>query len=278
MAFLMPDVSTSHLGRALTTSDLNQAQAVVSAIMFKATEGTGFIDSNFAANVASAKTAGLPWGAYHFMNQGSGAAQADHFYVEAHHFGPVFLVMDWEQGDRQTALDFVARLKMLSSTEKLGGYFGSHARANGGAVTGLDFAMVPEYGTAQLKPEYLPNPYPLAAWQYTDGPSNGTNMPSSIPGIGSCDISVVYLPDALGLTGVDMADPRVDAILAGMADYLNGAPPGANATAAETRTYKVLKDAASKPAPVPGPAGLTGPQGPKGDSAVIATGTTLKVS
>ena len=45
----------------------------------KATQGTGFKDSKFATSRANAAAAGLIPGAYHFLNGGSGAAQADFF-------------------------------------------------------------------------------------------------------------------------------------------------------------------------------------------------------
>jgi GH25 family lysozyme M1 (1,4-beta-N-acetylmuramidase) len=45
----------------------------------KATEGTGFVSSTYQVNEAGMKAAGLVAGAYHFMQPGNGAAQADHF-------------------------------------------------------------------------------------------------------------------------------------------------------------------------------------------------------
>jgi GH25 family lysozyme M1 (1,4-beta-N-acetylmuramidase) len=42
----------------------------------KATEGTNFVDSQFAHNLAGAKDVGLPFGLYHFLRpDNNGAAQ-----------------------------------------------------------------------------------------------------------------------------------------------------------------------------------------------------------
>lgn len=45
----------------------------------KATQGTGFVDSEVARNLAGMRAAGVLPGAYHFLTAGRGAAQCDHF-------------------------------------------------------------------------------------------------------------------------------------------------------------------------------------------------------
>lgn len=197
--FLMPDVS--HWQGHHTSRDFEQAKKIASAIMFKATEGASFVDPEFVSNVTAANSAGLPWGAYHFVRQGDGAGQADHAISTSKRVsGCRFVCIDWEDGDRQTAVALTQRLvNTVGSDVRTGGYFGAHARETGGPLPGLDFAMVPSYGPSVLPRYRYPDPYPLAAWQYTNGTVNGTEMPSTIPGIGPCDVSVVYLPEAFGL-------------------------------------------------------------------------------
>lgn len=45
-----------------------------SFVIFKATEGSGFTDSRFAANVAAAETAGIHYAAYHYQRAGISAS------------------------------------------------------------------------------------------------------------------------------------------------------------------------------------------------------------
>lgn len=56
----------------------------------KATEGTYYTSSNFAAQSSSAKSAGVIWGAYHFANPqwSSGASQADYLISHGGTFRP----------------------------------------------------------------------------------------------------------------------------------------------------------------------------------------------
>lgn len=199
-AFLMPDVS--HYQSTLTPADVQKVKKVAGAIMLKATDGTSFTDPNYVQNTRACDREGFPYGAYHYVEQGQGAQQADHFWYVVNRTKAKFICIDWEKGDRQTAKDFVARIKTHTKLP-LGGYFGAWARQFGGPLSGCDWAMVPDYGPAHLLKVYYPRPYELTAWQYTDGPINGTNMPSNIPGIGPCDVSVVYHPENLGLQGDD---------------------------------------------------------------------------
>ena len=47
--------------------------------LFKATQGTSFVDRAFAANRRKAEKRGILVGAYHFLERGDGKVQADHF-------------------------------------------------------------------------------------------------------------------------------------------------------------------------------------------------------
>lgn len=198
--WLMPDVS--HWQRNHTREDMVQASTVAASIMLKASEGTGFVDDEFVSNAEAANGAALPWGAYHYVNPGSGKAQADHFReVVSRVPGCVFYCIDWEAGSRETVLALADRL-LGTVSEPVGDYIGSHARANGGQLQRMAFHMVPQYGPADIDPRFATDP--LSAWQYTDGTVNGTEWPSGVPGIGKCDMSAVLRPEDFGFGG-DMA-------------------------------------------------------------------------
>lgn len=54
-------------------------QRGVLAVILKATQGHNYTDPTFADRVRSANDAGMPVGAYHFMNAADAGAQADYF-------------------------------------------------------------------------------------------------------------------------------------------------------------------------------------------------------
>jgi lysozyme len=192
----MPDIS--HWQGPHTVEDMQLVATKAPAIMLKASEGTTTVDSEFAGNAAAAQAAGLLWGAYHYVTAGHGKAQADHFHktVQSVNGPPAFYCIDWEDGSRVTALALAISLLAVAD-RPVGDYIGSHARANGGQLPDMDFHMVPQYGPADLNPDYATDP--LSAWQYTNGTINGTDWPSSVPGIGACDVSVIYRPQDFGL-------------------------------------------------------------------------------
>ena len=203
---LMADVS--HWQGSHTSDDMRQAAATIGAIMLKASQGGSFVDPEFAPNAQAVNAAGgFGWGAYHFVDTtADGATQAEHFRAVASSVpGCRFYCIDWEQGSRDVATALAERLLELADVP-VGDYVGSHARANGGQLSGMAFHMVPEYGVAQLNPDYATDP--LSAWQYTDGKTNGTDWPSSVPGIGPCDISAVFRPQDFGFG--DMASVQLD--------------------------------------------------------------------
>jgi lysozyme len=191
----MPDIS--HWQGPHTVEDMQLVAAKAPAVMLKASEGTSTVDAEFVNNAEAANAAGLPWGAYHYVTAGHGKAQADHFHETA--TGPpgcMFYCIDWEAGSRITA-ELLAERLLAAANKPVGDYIGSHARANGGQLPGMAFHMVPQYGPAEINPDYATDP--LSAWQYTNGTINGTGWPASVPGIGPCDVSVIYRPQDFGL-------------------------------------------------------------------------------
>jgi glycosyl hydrolase family 25 len=201
--WLQPDVS--HWQGHHTREDMAQAATVASSILFKATQGDSFVDNEFESNAKAANAVGLPWGAYHFVDtvdEGDGVAQAEHFWRVANSVPNLaFVMIDWERAWRPLAKDLADRLLELADVP-VGDYIGSHARSQGGQLPRMAFHMVPQYGPAQLDPDYETDP--TSAWQYTNGETNGTDWPSSVPGIGKCDMSAVFRPGDFGFGG-DMA-------------------------------------------------------------------------
>ncbi len=91
--------------------------------IFKATQGTGFVDPSFAANRRKAEKRGILVGAYHFLQRGNGKAQADHFLRTVRATGAtrdIPLIVDVERvptptpaddPDWRTVRDFLRRIR-----------------------------------------------------------------------------------------------------------------------------------------------------------------------
>jgi hypothetical protein len=65
-------------------------------VMVKATEGTGYVNPEHAAQVATGRAHGLVVGHYHFARPGSMTAQADYFLAHAGAKAGDILAFDWE--------------------------------------------------------------------------------------------------------------------------------------------------------------------------------------
>jgi lysozyme len=63
-----------------TVSDWSEViESGIVGIIHKATEGSSFVDSTYAQRAHDAQSAGLKWGAYHFLRPGDMRQQAQHF-------------------------------------------------------------------------------------------------------------------------------------------------------------------------------------------------------
>jgi lysozyme len=216
---LVPDLS--HYQPLLTPDRAHQAAAVVAGFMFKATQGTGFTDPNVAGSCSGARSAGLPFGTYHFCDGEDPWAQVQH-YLAVTPKDATWLCLDWETnnaGPDATRAQVLAMVALIRKADPrpLAVYSGNYARSHGGYIPDVP-AWVPAYGGWTLADAYRPTTAPLVAWQYTNGRTNGTAMPSSIPGIGPCDVSTIYRPDLIGLTPSE-EDVNIDDYIAGQAAY-----------------------------------------------------------
>lgn len=87
------DVSGWQAGIDLATVPLDFA-------IVKATQGTGYINPDYARAIGQVLSVGRLGGAYHYVSGGNAQAEADHFIdVVGSNVGRVILAIDWEQGD-----------------------------------------------------------------------------------------------------------------------------------------------------------------------------------
>jgi GH25 family lysozyme M1 (1,4-beta-N-acetylmuramidase) len=85
-------------------------------VVVKATEGTGYVNPHMGRQAATARTAGLALGFYHFLQPGDVEAQAKFFVEKCASMAGDFLVCDWETtgaGKRPSNADKDAFLKAV---------------------------------------------------------------------------------------------------------------------------------------------------------------------
>lgn len=76
----------------------NPALTGADAVIVKATEGTNFVDPYCDQIVQQCKSAGLPWGFYHFASDNWSAIEEARYFVDncRNYFGQGIPVLDWE--------------------------------------------------------------------------------------------------------------------------------------------------------------------------------------
>ena len=76
----------------------NPALTGADAVIAKATEGTVFVDPYCDSIIQQCKSAGLPWGFYHFAGDDRPAAEEARYFVDncRNYFGQGIPVLDWE--------------------------------------------------------------------------------------------------------------------------------------------------------------------------------------
>ena len=178
-------------------------QLGIVAVIHKATQGTHFIDSQYATRRKAAESAGLLWGAYHFGEEDSkGADQAAFFLSKIGEPTGTFVCLDFETYFRKhdpvtphtmslaDAHDFVDTVH-----ERLGRvpffYSGATIRNVLGKNVDQKLATCPLWAAGYVSEQNLKIQASWAnwtLWQYTDGKPN--HHPNPIPGHGSWDRSV----------------------------------------------------------------------------------------
>jgi lysozyme len=112
-------IDISHHNGEIDFEQLKEADADVSFIYIKATEGTDFIDPEFITNSRKAVASGVPTGAYHFFRYDTdGELQALNFIhaLRGRHFKlpPAIDVEDWGNPDGHAKALIVERLRSLT--------------------------------------------------------------------------------------------------------------------------------------------------------------------
>jgi hypothetical protein len=136
MTIFFPDISDFQAGL--------QLQPSTAFVWAKATEGTYRKDGSYLNFKAQAAAKGIPFGAYHFLTAGNGAAQADYAFSVVGPHVPLFVDVEpiVGQGSFPTTSDvnaFTARYRALGGIVKVQYYPAWYATAQGAnlASTGL---------------------------------------------------------------------------------------------------------------------------------------------
>ena len=165
-----------------STPNLALAKAAgIAAIIFKATQGTGFVDPTFASRVAMAQEAGLLVGAYHFLDGSDPVAQMRHFLgVTAGTKAPLLLALDFEPNPSSQAMPIQAGGAASTVHSKTGVwpviYTGRWMLSAPNAILAECPLWLAEYGSAPICP---PGWSQWKLWQHTAS--------ATVSGIGVCD-------------------------------------------------------------------------------------------
>lgn len=171
MTIFFPDLSSFQAGLKL------EANTVF--VWARATMGTGPNDTSYADFKAQAKALGIPFGAYHFLWAGNGAAQADNAFSVVGKDVPLFVDVEPDGSSFPTTNDvnaFVARYRALGGICLVQYYPKFYADSQGAnlASTGLltinaNYTTYSDSGPGWTFYDGV-NPF---QWQYTDSMSYG---------------------------------------------------------------------------------------------------------
>jgi len=190
----MPNPLVVDLSHHNANPDFVKAKAAgLVGVIHKATQGSGFVDSQYAKRKKAALQAGLLWGAYHFCTGADVDAQVRNFITTTKPDGSFLLAMDFErnEADPSSSVSLVQGKAFLAAVEKKTGqrptiYTGSYMydllqKKPDPTLAKYRVWWARYAATPQLHPTW--SNYWL--WQYTDGHSGP--QPRSVDGIGFCD-------------------------------------------------------------------------------------------
>lgn len=186
----MPRIDFIDISHHNTVQDFSQVKAAgVVGVIAKATEGTTFIDPDYAAYRAAARSSGLKWASYHFLKHGSVEAQMSHYLNVVDPAPGERLVIDYEDvactaDDLRQAVEALQQAGRFEIT-----VYGASKltddvnRAPTGTKTLLAKTSLWAARYSAKEPVISPVwPY-FSAWQYSDK--------GSVPGIsGACDVNL----------------------------------------------------------------------------------------
>lgn len=161
--------------------DIDLSVLPIDAVIIKATEATSYVNPYCDSKVQQAKQIGLPWGFYHFAQDGSPEAEADYFIQNCEgYFGEGIPVLDWEVNQSVDWVNrFVARIHEVKGIWCV--IYGNPWRFNQGGVEQNCGRWVASYPSHLLYPNFdadegeCPDTDGLVcAWQFaSDGRLNG---------------------------------------------------------------------------------------------------------
>ena len=175
----------------------------------KATEGTGYVNPQFARDWPATKAAGMVRGAYHFYEYGiDPAAQADHFLATVGALSPAdLLALDIETGTGDLsgpARAFLDRCQQVAGVRPVLYSYTSFLPAHNltAAATGASALWLADYRSQW--PATPAGWAAIAIWQHTSQ--------ATVPGVqGQCDESYSPLTrDQLAALGYQGGQPAVD--------------------------------------------------------------------
>lgn len=159
--------------------------AGILGIIHKATEGTGYIDPNYAGRKIEFVKVGMLWGAYHFLHPGSIEAQANHFLSVTGLDPNMLYALDWEASSTGTATEAeaVQFLQLLETRTGRKGvvYSGNAAKEQIHGVNkylGQHRLWLAQYSNlTKVQPSWSD----WWLWQYSDGQAGP--LPHGCPGV-----------------------------------------------------------------------------------------------
>ena len=161
--------------------DIDLSVLPIDAVIIKATEATSYVNPYCDSKVQQAKQLGLPWGFYHFAQDGSPEAEADYFIQNCEgYFGEGIPVLDWEVNQSVDWVNrFVARIHEVKGIWCV--IYGNPWRFNQGGVEQNCGRWVASYPSHLLYPNFdadvgeCPDTDGLVcSWQFaSDGRLNG---------------------------------------------------------------------------------------------------------
>jgi len=186
-------IDISHYQTITDNSFVQVYSAGIHGVIHKVTEGTSYVDGEYAPRQPMALEAGLMFGAYHFGRHGDALGQAHHFLDIAQPTPETLLVLDWEScgANPDMTLDEAEQF-VRAIADELGRYPGLYSGESfcGDALAGVTDTVLSQcwLWLAKYSEQMPAAPAPWAyvsMWQYTDGVSGP--KPHEVPGIGRCD-------------------------------------------------------------------------------------------
>lgn len=179
-------------------SDLNTlAAAGCVAVIWKATQGTGYQDPTYNQARAAAYAAGLLWGAYHFADSSDADKQVNNFLAYATPTGDDLICLDFEDY-QSNSMSLSAAQQWIQKVEDTQGrpnqcvlYSGNRIKEQLGNKLSEFWSShrlwLCQYGnTPNVPAAWADTGYWL--WQFTDGLSGPT--PHTVAGVsGPCDVN-----------------------------------------------------------------------------------------